>query len=950
MSKQQNPVDIVVNPTGETVTRREIPHGIVRTFLSVLPEHAPTHLQLRYDTERLAFAVVQGVAASELGEKVLDWLWKDFPKSQETDAAAFSAGWATFLQNKKLLSSPGDDLYRLVIGALSRELVDGQLWLGWLGTSGFLLLDSERQSFNMEVALVPGEGWSPVQGIVPDTATPHSYTTTLAHLDRLLVFSPELRPFMDDLPYIGQAAVQRVAETVSEKTPVALLDLHPFRIIGEQSEVALRFRWNSPYEATLQWTRAANATGYRIEQASLPTFEDAQVLAELTDARQLLYHVQPPASGEAYYRVVPINLEVPGKPSLPVVVTPVSLIAPVIESIDWSDAGKLRAVWTPIAQADSYEVEASPEQDFDGSHTTTVYQGNETVVEIEPNQMNGWYFRVRSLNTIFAPKDFSSWSGARQAPRRLKMPTFETVTSDKVSWTKIIGASTYEIRETSGKHQYKLVAAVTEPYFNPAKDHAGSYQVRAVRVSGDEYTSSLWTDEIVVGDWKPRSPDDGETPVPGSISQEQLRRIGVMTTEADIVSPDTTSASAPRRNWQLWAAAAALLLIGGLFIGLIGEQRFGILSEPTITPVAQRDREATAVQATLNAQNAQQVATLSVENSQMNARLGENEVQIGTYEAQAVGQASTLIVMESGATEIALNSQATIEALSEQGAELETLQTRLGEQVTSLAQSRATIIAEATGAAQSNSTDVAQTVTAYDATQEALNATIEANATVFAQMAAEVTRISDAEATALNELELQRAAFDSQMAAAEALHSTATVSYQEFQTLEAQANATIVRQQQTIVAQQVILSATPTRTPTPTVTDETQVVLQVTCSAPSPDSQQVVLPTYVELQFNQTVELANLRIRVEIPPEDDAEEGVDVTIEGGEPTVLANGISVRVELDTTKLAPDGVYRIIVLGTEGSAVPVKETEIRFTISADAEDNGDPSGNCVLVGSS
>ena len=45
--------------------------------------------------------------------------------------------------------------------------------------------------------------------------------------------------------------------------------------------------------------------------------------------------IQPPTNAEIYYRVIPLADNLPGKPSAPIVVTPIQLIAPIVESIQW---------------------------------------------------------------------------------------------------------------------------------------------------------------------------------------------------------------------------------------------------------------------------------------------------------------------------------------------------------------------------------------------------------------------------------------------------------------------------------------------------------------------------------------------------------------------------------------------------------------------------------------
>ncbi len=576
----------------DPATQYVTPHGILRTLLH--PEQTtPARLAVRYDAQRLVLALVMGSGAVALGDQVVAWLWDAFP-APETEAQDFSALLHEFLQGDARSIDDSDEMHSLVVGAITREVEAGQIWLGWLGTSGVRALNTNREPLAISKGLVAGEAWSPKQGIVPDHAYPHAEVVPINTVERLLVFSNVLRTVIDEIPYLGRLTLQRVAEAHATEVPAVLFDLRPDRVVQIARDVYVRYRWDAPHQATLFWSGGVNATGYRVEQATTPTFGDATIIAELTDARQRVYRVQPPVASEVYYRIVPLSENVIGQPSPPIVVTPVPLVSPMVDQIDWLPTGGFRIAWTDLPQADHYELEGSPDPEFDSPQTVIVYQGENPFYETEANFPGGWYFRARSRNTHFAPDTPSLWGQSRQAPGQLTAPVFEQVSPAKISWEPIEGAVLYQVRELESRDdepEFVLFDTFIEPSFIPPRPTV--YQVRALRAEDDENLAGPWSDSVSVGIW--------EGTVVGVDVDADTAKIpmldNVKTITMDISQPgDPSFVETGSKIWRLILITAALAVGVGLIAGLIGGPRLGIGLDPTVTPVPRLAREATATQ------------------------------------------------------------------------------------------------------------------------------------------------------------------------------------------------------------------------------------------------------------------------------------------------------------------------------------------------------------------
>lgn len=666
--------DILLDIAGVPVQLHKTSHGLLRTLLQPVPNKTEAQIGLRYDDEQLVFAVASGKHADLLCQHYIDWQWTNL-SPEISNSQIFGDQLLEYLNGPAKEVASGDDTHTLVVGVISRKFEQGKLLLGWVGTSGLRLYNIQREILPLDVGLFPGEGWSPKFGLFPAEARPHVHDTRLNTIDRLIVYAPALTKLMDELPFLGRVALQRIADAQSDKKNIYFFDLSPTQVMPRPTGTILNYRWESPTKVNLSWTGNEDATGFIIEEAPTPAFVDITTLAELTDHRQRVYTVIPPADRDVYYRVVPTNKNVRGEPSTPVIVTPVPIVPPQIEEITWNPEGLIRIQWSDVPQADTYELEFSPSQDFDSAQTAIVYRGASTYCEVDnEEQPAGWYFRVRSRNNHFMPELPSIWSGVKRAPHRLATPTFMTVSPDIVSWTPIDGAYAYQIRRQTASLD-EIIAIVHEPKFTPNDELTSVYEVRAIRREGDENTASNWSSAITLGGY---ILDNDDT--------ESNLRIGSDTLPIRPQKKRQTltmrAANASPLQQAVWLIGLALLtLLVGLAIGLLTAPQLGIGSNPTETPLADQDVQATLTQDMLNEENAIARATLSSDLSRVNIAATENANQINNLQTRN----ANLRVVNSDLND----SEATLESNL---ATLDTQATAYSEEVATLSADQSAII------------------------------------------------------------------------------------------------------------------------------------------------------------------------------------------------------------------------------------------------------------------
>lgn len=457
----------------------------------------PATLSIIQDAERLVFAATDGPAAFVLADALTEYLW-----TRETADDDWPQNLRDWLADTERWQRAPAGLTGFVCGRLERGLPGGRIHLAWLGMNGVRLLDRSGDWLTLDRILVTDEGWTPAHGPEPVGMALHAYRGSIFGLERLVVYTESAASLSADLADMSRSDLQQALEDWSEEATrdLVVFDLRLAAVTTEPSSVILSYRWIRPDLCELAWQSTPGATGYRIEEGSTPAFEDATLLAELTDARQIRYRFSPPASGAYFYRVIPLNQGAVGTPSNPVSVTPLPLAPPILEPVQWAHDGGYHLTWTPVVQASSYEVQSAPNHDFDEAECQIIYRGDIAEAYLPPDLAPRQHYRVRALNALYAPHNPSPWSNAQRAPSQLATPMFSNVTQRRIRWDEVPGARQYAVHVTAAgqDEDHQGETFYTAETVVPVADQPAVYRVRALRHPEDQRTASEWSEPVTI--------------------------------------------------------------------------------------------------------------------------------------------------------------------------------------------------------------------------------------------------------------------------------------------------------------------------------------------------------------------------------------------------------------------------------------------------------------------
>jgi hypothetical protein len=459
-------------------------------------EPRPAALILIQDSDRLAFAMTEGPAAEVLAERLADHLW-----TVESANGEWPENLRAWLADTPQWADSPAGKTSFIGGRLERAVAGGRIYLAWLGMSGVKLFSRADETLALDTTMTADEGWTPDHGPEPVGMALHAYRGGLFGLERLIAHSPGAEPLSDDLKDISNADLRQALVDWGEEAErdLAVFDLRLNPVLTMPNTVSVGYQWVSPEQVELVWKPSPNATAYRVEEASSPGFDDATLMADLTDGRQVHYQFSPPSTGTRYYRVTPLNQGVPGAPSGPINPTPLVLNPPTMRPIHWSSDGGYYVRWAPIPQATGYEAQTSDEPDFSPYESQIIYRGEQPETYLSFDTPPNRYYRARAINVFYAPHSPSPWSEAERSPARLDTPTFTRVSQKRLEWEPVPGARQYVIRakmlgdDESGSEDF----FTREPACGVA-DVGATYRVRALRHPDDERTASEWSETISI--------------------------------------------------------------------------------------------------------------------------------------------------------------------------------------------------------------------------------------------------------------------------------------------------------------------------------------------------------------------------------------------------------------------------------------------------------------------
>jgi hypothetical protein len=295
---------ITLNQDTDTPARREITPGAVLTYLYDRSHDSRQNdacgqdfVAYSYDTERIAFAVCDGVsqsfygdlAARFLGEHLVAWLGDLDPQSVPSlSAGAFAAlvdealrAWVPEASALVAAKAVGEQVPPMVVDALARkrevgsesmfvagliDLAGGRLMACWMGDMRLWLWNAENQPIDLPgAAWETRERWSSRVG--PKNGRPRAMMFPLAGVARVTAHSDGVGSHTGDLQII---TLERLDSLVRElgaapsSDDVSILDIAFIRApIGEPLPAPVPYLPDGG-EPLIRWEALTGAAWYRV--------------------------------------------------------------------------------------------------------------------------------------------------------------------------------------------------------------------------------------------------------------------------------------------------------------------------------------------------------------------------------------------------------------------------------------------------------------------------------------------------------------------------------------------------------------------------------------------------------------------------------------------------------------------------------------------------------------
>ena len=254
----------------------------------------------------------------------------------------------------------------------------------------------------------------------------------------------------------------------------------------------------------ITWNKATGADGYKIYRASSKSGKYSAIKT-VTSASTLSYTNTGLTTGKTYYYKVRAYTTINGSKVYgsysSVVSAKPSLSKPTskVSSLTYSSN---KVTWNKISGASGYEVYRATSKSGTYSKVKTITSGS-TLSYTNTGLTTGktYYYKVRAYRYVSGKKVYSSYSSIVSAKPSLSKPSLYLSAGSKkayIKWSKISGASGYEIYRASSKNGYyskikTITSGKTTSYTNSklTRKKTYYYKVRAYRyVSGKKVYSS----------------------------------------------------------------------------------------------------------------------------------------------------------------------------------------------------------------------------------------------------------------------------------------------------------------------------------------------------------------------------------------------------------------------------------------------------------------------------
>ena len=317
--------------------------------------------------------------------------------------------------------------------------------------------------------------------------------TVLPDMTRLT----NLGPYYNGVRFVSFENNYLSESELRSKLPSHLLNLTDWL----QTQIDSQYKIAEPTALTLSipsassikisWTKATGVTGYEIWYATSKngTYEKLK-----TTTGSSYTHTELKAGSTYYYKIrsyiTVSDTKVYGSYTAPK--SKVMMQIPSNVKLANSSATSIKVSWSKVTNASGYEIYRATSKNGTYKNIKTITSGT-TTSYANKNLTNNktYYYKVRAYKTVNGTKKYGSYCSILSKKVVLAKTTLtaatKSKTSIKLSWTKVSGATKYEIyRSTSKNGTYKKIKTVTAVSYTNTKLTSNKtyyYKVKAVQGS-----------------------------------------------------------------------------------------------------------------------------------------------------------------------------------------------------------------------------------------------------------------------------------------------------------------------------------------------------------------------------------------------------------------------------------------------------------------------------------
>ena len=283
---------------------------------------------------------------------------------------------------------------------------------------------------------------TPAEGIPATDETSYSYTDTVPALGKTFYYK---------LAYSDGTNTSAQSEAASGIIPMDAPTLSITQTEGSLTSY------------TLTTTSVGTEIEYHMLRAKTAGSEYSDI-GSFTDVT-IPFVTSVPKLGETYqYKVVPYLESVPGPESNVVeAIAYAGISAPVISSIEQTDAVHLIITWSEVAEAEGYEILYSETEDGTYTQKTVTATADTSCTVSVPSLGKTYYYKVAAvISSISGPESDPQTGMIEMAAPVISSVTKTGATQMKITWSEVTGADKYQVyRSESADSGFSILGEPT---------------------------------------------------------------------------------------------------------------------------------------------------------------------------------------------------------------------------------------------------------------------------------------------------------------------------------------------------------------------------------------------------------------------------------------------------------------------------------------------------------